>query len=459
MSIHDPQLNQFLPGDTRRPIVLRFAEMFPSALAHYEMHAARRGGTLDHIDPERSGDNRLLIGKPDWRQNLEEEISAAAALNRAQELEALVRRKRAKEIQDRLNMGNQMPWRASAGGPLREVILTAHRDWFAETDTDAPETRAQRFEAQAVAWLRSRFADAVVHARADHDEMTYHIHAILAPWVEKTSARRGTQRLLQPSSHPLLKNYEAAQDDVGEYFAEIGLQRGKRRAEQRRKIAERIAERQRRRAELAARGKDVPADLLADQDPALPDPVRHKPTPVWWAEEKERLDRERAQVAAARKQASVVAQQQAQKAVALDRRETAVAGREAEAQELVTTVEVIAASPDLPPIKPSSAVGTLTKRFLVALRDIRLQLEGRALEVELQMAQARAEIAEERKALKSLRATVEAYQEKVLKSLPAFARRAWAAITGPDKAAVEDAEKAAKDAGEKRVRKDRGDDR
>jgi hypothetical protein len=28
MSIHDPHLNQFLPGDTRRPIVLRFAEMF-----------------------------------------------------------------------------------------------------------------------------------------------------------------------------------------------------------------------------------------------------------------------------------------------------------------------------------------------------------------------------------------------------------------------------------------------
>lgn len=292
---------------SRRPVVLRFAELFPSALARYAMHAARKGGNLDHIDPERSGSNRLLIGGPDWRVKLEQEIASATATNLAEELEALKRRKRWKEIEVRIQHGKQAPWRASAGGPLREVILTAHRYWFAGSDGDEPTNRAQRFEAQAIEWLQSRFGDAVVHARADHDEMTYHIHAILAPWVEKTSTRRGTQRLLQPSSNRLLKDYEVAQDDVGDFFAAIGLKRGKRRAAQRREVADRIAERRRKRADLTAEGMAVSHDLAEDQDPRWPDRVRHKPTPVWWDEEKEGLAAEVEQVEAARKRAAAEA--------------------------------------------------------------------------------------------------------------------------------------------------------
>jgi hypothetical protein len=427
---------------SEHPVVLRFAEMFPSALARYEMHATRKGGNLDHIDPIRSGSNRLLIGGSDWRAKLEQEIDAATAANLAAELEALRRRKRWKEIDQRLRQGKEPPWRASTGGPLREVILTAHRAWFADADADTPETRAQRFEAQAIKWLQSRFGDAVVHARADHDEMTYHIHAILAPWAEKNSVRRGSQRLLQPSSNPLLKNYEAAQDDVGEFFAILGLKRGKRRAEKRREIAERIVERERKRANLVANGGCVPDDLSADQDPRPPDPVRHKPTPVWWAEEQERLLQTAMRQARARRRAEDDARVLADRSIALARRESQLASREADAQEVLDTAEAIASGTPLNEIKPKRSLGTMARRMADAVLNIRLDIDQKALKYSVEIARARAKVDAEWKALVVLRRAVEAYREKLLNDLPGFARRAADALIRPAKDAVEAAEEA-----------------
>jgi hypothetical protein len=187
----------------RHRIVLRFAEMFPSGLAGYELHANRKGGNLDHVDRARSAENLIILGPTTWKQDLLDTVAIARAENLAEELEALQRPKRIKEVEARSRDGLQDPWRDSASGPLREVILTANRLWFEGTDSLEflrKDTRSERFERHAVEWLSSRFGDAVVHARADHDETAYHIHAIIAPWVDKTSERRGRQRLLQPSS-------------------------------------------------------------------------------------------------------------------------------------------------------------------------------------------------------------------------------------------------------------------
>lgn len=433
----------------RHPVVLRFAEMFPSALARYEMHAARKGGKLDHIDPERSGSNRLLIGGADWREKLEQEIRIAAATNLAEELEALQQRKRWKEIEARIQQGKQGPWRSSVGGPLREVILTAHRDWFAGQDEGETASRAQRFEAQAVEWLQSRFGDAVVHARADHDEMTYHIHAILAPWVEKTSTRRGTQRVIQPSSNPLLKHYEAAQDDVGEFFATIGLKRGQRRAEKRREIAERIAERERKRAALAAKSDAVPADLSEDQDPRLPDPVRHKPTPVWWAEEKERLDDEAQQIEIARRRAAAEAKRQAEQAAAIAAREAELAGREGDAKEVVEAAEAIAAGKARSEVEPAKGFGPLTARFIAAWKQIQSDMRASAT------AKARAAVDAELQAVATLRTSVEALRDKLGTLLPSALRRNFDAFKEMTETPIAEAAKRAEEA----RRTARGEDR
>jgi hypothetical protein len=51
---------------TLHPVVLRFAEMFPSALPGFEAHRRRIGGDLDHVDADATPRNQLLIGGPDW---------------------------------------------------------------------------------------------------------------------------------------------------------------------------------------------------------------------------------------------------------------------------------------------------------------------------------------------------------------------------------------------------------
>ncbi|WP_167647391.1 hypothetical protein [Mameliella alba] len=50
--------------------------------------------------------------------------------NFADELQKLQKRKRLKEIQQWTMEGPKDPWRTSKHGPMREVILTAHADWF-----------------------------------------------------------------------------------------------------------------------------------------------------------------------------------------------------------------------------------------------------------------------------------------------------------------------------------------
>ncbi len=212
------------------PVVLRFEGMDPSDIGGYETHRMRRGGDLGHIDRNKPAPRRLL-GTETWAQEALAEIELMKIETFAAELEDLDRRNRRKDLAKRRIEGPRDPWRASRHGPMRELILTANKEWFEHTESSDEmfsTAREEQFEELAVAWLRENFGDDVIHARADLDEQAYHIHAVILP--RATVKKYGTEcRVLQPSAQPLIRDYEAAQDSVGEWFSEIGLARGERR--------------------------------------------------------------------------------------------------------------------------------------------------------------------------------------------------------------------------------------
>lgn len=213
------------------PIVMRMQGISPSNIGGYEAHRMRKGGDLGHVDQTRSAENRQLIGGANWAQQVRDEIDEMKAHNFALELEKLRKRRRKAEAERRIVEGPKDPWRATRHGPMREIILTANKDWFAGFDPDNfedvfGEHRQTRFENLAVAWLKEHFGADLVHARADLDEEAYHIHAVILP----RSTTQDGRRMLQPSKHEMIRDYERAQDSLGEWFEGLGLTRGVQRA-------------------------------------------------------------------------------------------------------------------------------------------------------------------------------------------------------------------------------------
>ncbi|SOH95677.1 hypothetical protein SAMN06273572_11520 [Monaibacterium marinum] len=125
--------------------------------------------------------------------------------------------------------------------------MTANKKWFDADPTAVfsegveQHQRISDFEERSIAWLKDAFGDDVIHARADLDEEAYHIHAVIMPRVQvemtRTDKKTGekkviaTRQMLQPSKFDVIKEYEHAQDSVGDWFSEIGLDRGERRKE------------------------------------------------------------------------------------------------------------------------------------------------------------------------------------------------------------------------------------
>ncbi len=212
----------------------------------------------NEVDPRRTRLNKLLIGSETWAEDALVEIDAMRMDNFANELTKLKKRKRIKEIKQRLVDGPKDPWRPSKHGPMREVIITAHADWFdaAGDQSTWPGMMAKRrrekdFEDLAIGWLAYTFGDDVLHARADRDEKTYHIHAVILPRGKDQHGRP----MLTPSKHEAILSYELAQDLAGVWFAQAGLTRREARA---------FAARQAKAAGMQG-----------------PDPVHHKPTWKW----------------------------------------------------------------------------------------------------------------------------------------------------------------------------------
>ena len=196
-------------------IVGRMQGFRPENIHRYEMHRLRHGGDLGHCNPARSDLNRVLIGDDAWAAATLARIDDIRLGNHNRRLESLERRKRKKDLLAAVVEGPTDPWRPTKVGPMRELILTANRPYFAP-DLDAlfkdKPQRAQLFETHAVAWLAATFCDAVVHARADHDETAYNIHAVIMPLAQKQDGRT----MLDPSSHQLIKDYEKLQTALGE---------------------------------------------------------------------------------------------------------------------------------------------------------------------------------------------------------------------------------------------------
>lgn len=213
-------------------IVLRLKGLFPNQLGRVQMHAKRAGGDLDHIDHSKTSLNEIILGHPDWVDQLRTRIARASEANLEEEVAACLIRKRPKDARTATTRGLQEPWKFTRHGPLREGILTVHHAWFGGAGAARwdPEKVAD-FRDRAVAFLQESYGDICVHARIDMDEEALHVHFVLAPWHEKVSASRGRQQLLQPSSHPLIASYELAQDVAAAFFADLGILRGERRAE------------------------------------------------------------------------------------------------------------------------------------------------------------------------------------------------------------------------------------
>ncbi|WP_435259838.1 hypothetical protein ACSBLW_08790 [Thioclava sp. FR2] len=245
---------------------MRFRGLYPHQLKRFKMHGDRKGGDLSHIDVEKSGFNQILIGSQTWIEDLNAEIQAVSAINLKEVIAARKARQRPTEAAALKRRGPVDPWAKSKEGPLREGILTASSKWFGGSGIEAWDpAKVSAFRDLAVAFLRDHFGETCVHARMDMDEEALHIHFVVAPWTEKHSKSSGCHRLLQPSSNPLFASYEHAQNLAGDHFAKLGLIRGEKHAENRRK----------------AKAANLP----------LPKPVQHIPPTRWRLEQKAQLKR------------------------------------------------------------------------------------------------------------------------------------------------------------------------
>ena len=313
---------------TNHPIVLRFQGLRPEQLSRFELHRLRKQMDGYEFEPHRTRFNKLLIGSETWAKEALAEIDEMRMENFATELTKLKKRKRIGEIKKRMVEGPKDPWRPSKHGPMREVIITAHADWF-ETAGDqstwrgkmAKRRREKDFEDLAIGWLTYDFGEDVVHARADRDEKAYHIHAVILPRDEDQHGRK----MLIPSKHEAIRSYEHAQDIAGIWFAQAGLVRGEARA---------FAARQAKAAGMKG-----------------PDPVNHKPTWKWRQEVAMELWSERVELKArssdldAREKALVEAEDAVKaNAAKVQARSDAVGTREAAAQGMADEADSVLAA-------------------------------------------------------------------------------------------------------------------
>lgn len=310
------------------PIVLRFEGLRPEQLSRFELHRLRKQMDGYEFEPRRTRFNKLLIGNEAWAKEALAEIDEMRMENFANELTKLKKRKRIGEIEKRVIEGPKDPWRPSKHGPMREVIITAHADWFAAAGDQstwrgmmAKRRREKHFEDLAIGWLTYNFGEDVVHARADRDEKTYHIHAVILPRGEDQHGRS----MLIPSKHDAIRSYEHAQDIAGIWFAQAGLVRGEARA---------FASRQAKAAGMKG-----------------PDPVNHKPTWKWRQEVATELWSERIELNArssdldARETALVEAESAVNADTAkVQARSDAVGARETAAQDMADEADTVLAA-------------------------------------------------------------------------------------------------------------------
>ena len=173
-------------------------------------------------------------------------------------------------------------------------------------------------------WLEKTFGDDCVHARADRNEKTYHIHAVILPRAVTKDGRK----MLQPSTHTAIRYYEKAQDDVGAWFAaaDIGLRRGERR---KKKVRAAIRHNKKLRAEQQEGRR------LGEAETPLPEYRQHVSPRKW---------REAQECKLVEREADVQGREEklAETEAAVTDREQAASGKQREAEEVLAVAQAVA---------------------------------------------------------------------------------------------------------------------
>ncbi len=287
-------------ADGKFPIAFRLAGMRPKDVAAMIWHALREceenSEAFDHVDLNRTKLNRVLFGSDDIAKEIVEETREMSRYNLDSNIEGLTRLGRWKDVARAQMAGLQDPWyeQKKSRGPLREAILTLHRDFFkADEKTPADQRmkflddagemtsfdmrKVERFIDAGEAFFDDEFGDDLRYLRVDLDEQSIHFHAILARQIEEDETQRYAlgKRLFKLTDHRCIgdrivdgvriRGYETAQNVVGDFFNRIeyrdmNIVRGENRAEKKREAWKEIQE--------MTQGRDF--DVLLGEAEALP---------------------------------------------------------------------------------------------------------------------------------------------------------------------------------------------
>jgi hypothetical protein len=235
-------------------------------LSGFDMHACRNGGSLRHVDRERSHLNRALIGEIGGARASASIIADELALAHLRaKIAGLKKRRRKSEMKALRQLAAAQGPRAAAGDPwdhkntkpFFDGILSASAEHFA-SGCDADPTaggepplsfedacrrrgwnpvKVEQWIDVARAFLGAEFGDDLIALRVDLDERTPHLHFVGAPRAVDGKGRP----ILSQRLHRVLgdrpefegdprTSYERLLDRAGEHFAPLGLLRGERKA-------------------------------------------------------------------------------------------------------------------------------------------------------------------------------------------------------------------------------------
>lgn len=337
-------------------IVYRFEGFSPKEMKAMQRHHQRSGGDLEHCDPTRFHMNEIIHGTHDWADDFLTEVTTYKELNMRNEVAALRKKGRKKEANRRHNLGGVDPWKSSGTlGPVRGIVLTANAEWFRHdgfsdfegADFRDPE-KVKAFRDAAVEFLDKHIPrEHCLFMIYETDERAPHIHAYYRAWNEKETKTKGVQRMLQPTDMHHFRNAEKAQDLVAEHFAPLGLVRGKKTAEERRRAKRegRVPPQKRQHITPAEWRRQERLTLIQAADQARAEKAKAaaeiaRLEKVRIKEEKakrERVEQIRRDIETARAEDKVRADQEAQERKERERaaaeREAALAAREAELEQ------------------------------------------------------------------------------------------------------------------------------
>ncbi|WP_319567960.1 hypothetical protein [Cohaesibacter marisflavi] len=266
--------SELLRADGLYPIVLRFKSIYPKDVKSMIAHAKRTIGDHSHCDPSRQPLNRILVGSDEIADEVMELEKVLKGLNHISLIEGTKKSRGHDAFLKAVEKGAKNPWHENqkSGGPLREVLMSLHRDYFRAGD-DCPPDRmlkfldddgcvaqfdtniCDKFVEEAIGFLQENFQDMLQYCRVDMDEQAIHLQGLIFDIEElPPSARYAKGRsLFRCSHHKLLSGtkdkqtgktgYELAQDAVGDWFQQpcrldMDIVRGEKRAEAKREAYE-----------------------------------------------------------------------------------------------------------------------------------------------------------------------------------------------------------------------------